>query len=200
MPRCRSGEGVWSGQSIDPFEQGRRATLNLGHTFGHAIEAHQGYGEWLHGEAVAAGMCMAAIMSHQLGWLSAADVDRITDIVKRANLPVDAPVELSPERFVELMSVDKKVMDGVLRLVLLKDIGHAVITNDYTPEQLVEAIRSSTMNYFSLQDGELYCEAVPLARIAEQEGIAEHQIIPAVRKKHLNYGRSGPGTFFFYLL
>ena len=82
-------------------------------------------------------------MSHQLGWLSAADVDRITDIVKRANLPVDAPVELSPERFVELMSVDKKVMDGVLRLVLLKDIGHAVITNDYTPEQLVEALRSS---------------------------------------------------------
>jgi 3-dehydroquinate synthase len=129
--------------AADEKESGQRALLNLGHTFGHAIEAGLGYGKWLHGEAVAAGMCMAAIMSHQLGWLSAADVDRITDMVKRANLPVDAPVELSPERFVELMSVDKKVMDGVLRLVLLKDIGHAVITNDYTPEQLVEAIRSS---------------------------------------------------------
>jgi len=129
--------------AADEKESGQRALLNLGHTFGHAIEAGLGYGKWLHGEAVAAGMCMAAIMSHQLGWLSAADVDRITDMVKRANLPVDAPVELSPERFVELMSVDKKVMDGVLRLVLLKDIGHAVITNDYTQEQLVEAIRSS---------------------------------------------------------
>ena len=129
--------------AADEKESGQRALLNLGHTFGHAIEAGLGYGKWLHGEAVATGMCMAAIMSHQLGWISAADVDRITDMVKRANLPVDAPVELSPERFVELMSVDKKVMDGVLRLVLLKDIGHAVITNDYTQEQLVEAIRSS---------------------------------------------------------
>jgi 3-dehydroquinate synthase len=129
--------------AADEKESGQRALLNLGHTFGHAIEAGMGYGKWLHGEAVAAGMRMAAIMSHQLGWISAADVDRITELLKLANLPVDAPAELSPERFVELMSVDKKVMDGVLRLVLLKDIGHAVITNDYTQEQLVDAIRSS---------------------------------------------------------
>ncbi|MGD2054446.1 MAG: 3-dehydroquinate synthase [Gammaproteobacteria bacterium] len=129
--------------ATDEKESGQRALLNLGHTFGHAIEAGMGYGKWLHGEAVAAGMRMAAIMSHQLGWISANDVDRITELLKQASLPVDAPAELSPERFVELMSVDKKVMDGVLRLVLLKDIGHAVITNDYTQEQLIEAIRSS---------------------------------------------------------
>jgi 3-dehydroquinate synthase len=129
--------------AADEKESGQRALLNLGHTFGHAIEAGMGYGKWLHGEAVAAGMRMAAIMSHQLGWISSDDVDRMTELLKQANLPVDAPVELSPERFVELMSVDKKVMDGVLRLVLLKDIGHAVITNDYTQEQLVEAIRNS---------------------------------------------------------
>ena len=86
---------------------------------------------------------MAAIMSHQLGWHNTADVSSITTMIEQARLPVNAPVELSVERFIELMSVDKKVMDGVLRLVLLKDIGHAVITNDYTEQQLAEAIRSS---------------------------------------------------------
>ena len=129
--------------AADEKESGQRALLNLGHTFGHAIEAGLGYGSWLHGEAVAAGMCMAAIMSHQLGWISAADVSTITAMIEQARLPVNAPAELSVERFVELMSVDKKVMDGVLRLVLLKNIGHAVITHDYTQQQLVEAIRSS---------------------------------------------------------
>lgn len=129
--------------AADEKESGQRALLNLGHTFGHAIEAGLGYGKWLHGEAVAAGMCMAAIMSHQLGWLSAEDVKRITTLIEQARLPVNAPDELSVERYIELMSVDKKVMDGVLRLVLLKDIGQAVITNDYTGEQLANAIRSS---------------------------------------------------------
>ena len=86
---------------------------------------------------------MAAIMSHQLGWITAADVSSITGMIEQARLPVHAPAELSVERFVELMSVDKKVMDGVLRLVLLKNIGHAVITDDYTQQQLIEAIRSS---------------------------------------------------------
>jgi 3-dehydroquinate synthase len=129
--------------AADEKESGQRALLNLGHTFGHAIEAGMGYGKWLHGEAVATGMCMAAIMSHQLGWISADDVNAVTGMIKQANLPVNAPAEISIERFVELMSVDKKVMDGVLRLVLLKDIGHAVITNDYTQQQLVEAIHSS---------------------------------------------------------
>jgi 3-dehydroquinate synthase len=129
--------------AADEKESGQRALLNLGHTFGHAIEAGLGYGKWLHGEAVAAGMCMAAIMSHQLGWIAAEDVKRITTMIEHARLPVNAPEELSVERFIELMSVDKKVMDGVLRLVLLKDIGHAVISNDYTREQLANAIRSS---------------------------------------------------------
>ena len=129
--------------AADEKESGQRALLNLGHTFGHAIEAGLGYGKWLHGEAVAAGMCMAAIMSHQLGWIAAEDVKRITTMIEQARLPINAPDELDVERFIELMSVDKKVIDGVLRLVLLKDIGHAVISNDYTREQLANAIRSS---------------------------------------------------------
>ena len=129
--------------AADERESGQRALLNLGHTFGHAIEAGLGYGRWLHGEAVAAGMCMAAIMSQQLGWIGAEQVRQITDMIEQARLPVNAPNELSVERFIELMSVDKKVLDGVLRLVLLRDIGHAVVTNDYTEEQLLQAIRSS---------------------------------------------------------
>ncbi len=129
--------------AADEKESGQRALLNLGHTFGHAIEAGLGYGNWLHGEAVATGMCMAATMSGQLGWINAQEVGQVTEIIARANLPVNAPAELGVERFVELMSVDKKVMDGVLRLVLLKAIGDAVITDDYTQQQLVAAIRSS---------------------------------------------------------
>ena len=129
--------------AADEKESGQRALLNLGHSFGHAIEAGLGYGKWLHGEAVATGMCMAAILSQQLGWISGDDLDRISTMIEQARLPVNAPAELSVDRFLELMSVDKKVMDGVLRLVLLRDIGHAVITEDYTQEQLAEAIRSS---------------------------------------------------------
>ena len=129
--------------AADEKESGQRALLNLGHTFGHAIEAGLGYGNWLHGEAVAAGMCMAAIMSQQLGWISQQDVNNITAMIQQANLPVHAPAELDVERFMELMSVDKKVIDGVLRLVLLKAIGHAVITNDYSRQQLADAIKSS---------------------------------------------------------
>jgi 3-dehydroquinate synthase len=127
----------------DEKESGQRALLNLGHTFGHAIEAGLGYGTWLHGEAVATGMCMAARMSLQLGWISADDFVQISNMIAQARLPVNAPIELSIERFIELMSVDKKVVDGVLRLVLLKNIGHAVITNDYSREQLVGAIHNS---------------------------------------------------------
>ncbi len=129
--------------AADEKESGQRALLNLGHTFGHAIEAGMGYGVWLHGEAVAAGMCIAANMSAQIGWLEAASVDNIISLIEQAGLPTQAPAELDVERFVELMSVDKKVLDGVLRLVLLKAIGEAVITDAYTHEQLVAAIRSS---------------------------------------------------------
>jgi 3-dehydroquinate synthase len=132
--------------AADEKESGQRALLNLGHTFGHAIEAGLGYGQWLHGEAVATGMCMAAIMSQQLGWINTEAVKRTTSLIAQANLPIHAPNDLSIEQFIDLMSVDKKVMDGVLRLVLLKAVGHAVITDDYTPEQLITAIQSSYAN------------------------------------------------------
>jgi 3-dehydroquinate synthase len=122
----------------DETEQGERATLNLGHTFGHAIETGLGYGEWLHGEAVAAGAVMAADLSRRLGWLSDADVERVRSIHVRAGLPVKG-APLGVDRYLELMAHDKKVSDGTLRLVLLKQIGKAVIT----AEAPVDAIRAT---------------------------------------------------------
>ncbi|MBL1433277.1 MAG: 3-dehydroquinate synthase [Gammaproteobacteria bacterium] len=115
----------------DEHESGVRALLNFGHTFGHAIETACGYGVWLHGEAVAAGMCMAANLSHRLGWLSYDDKQRIVGLIKRAKLPIEPPVTMSSEQFVDLMAVDKKVEDGKLRLVLLKSLGGAVTTADF---------------------------------------------------------------------
>ncbi len=129
--------------AADEKESGQRALLNLGHTFGHAIETGMGYGEWLHGEAVGAGMCMAAKMSALLGWIDQAQVDKTFAIMQRAKLPSTAPDSMSEQQFLDLMSVDKKVLDGVLRLVLLKSIGDAVVTKDYTKEHLTETIRSS---------------------------------------------------------
>jgi len=129
--------------AADEKEQGQRALLNLGHTFGHAIETGMGYGAWLHGEAVATGMVIAAKMSAILGWLNKDDVTRIEALILNARLPVVSPKNMSAEQFIEHMSVDKKVIDGVLRLVLLKSIGNAVITSDYKQEQLIEAIHSS---------------------------------------------------------
>lgn len=129
--------------AADEKESGQRALLNLGHTFGHAIETGMGYGEWLHGEAVATGMCMAARMSAILGWISPAQVDETVSILKQAKLPTDAPTSITTEQFLDLMSVDKKVIDGQLRLVLLRAIGEAVITHDYTQDQLLETIRNS---------------------------------------------------------
>src|SRR5690606_25326847 len=99
-----------------------RALLNLGHSFGHAIETGLGYGEWLHGEAVAAGTMMAAELSHRLGWLAADEVERIAALFGRAGLPVWGP-SLGTARYLELMAHDKKVEAGRLRLVLLKSIG-----------------------------------------------------------------------------
>lgn len=127
--------------AADEKESGKRALLNLGHTFGHAIETGMGYGEWLHGEAVGAGMCMAAKMSALLGWLNSEQVAKTVSIMKQAKLPTTAPESMDEKQFLELMSVDKKVLDGVLRLVLLKDIGHAVVTSDYNQQQLTEAIK-----------------------------------------------------------
>ena len=120
----------------DETEQGERALLNLGHTFGHAIETATGYSEWLHGEAVAIGMLMAARFSARLGWLQSADVERVEAILQRARLPVEVPAGISPAQFRDLMSLDKKVQDGQLRLVLMKQIGQAVVTADYDGKAL----------------------------------------------------------------
>ncbi len=117
--------------AADEREQGRRALLNLGHTFGHAIETGLGYGCWLHGEAVACGMLMAARLSVDLGWLEPLAVERIESLVRRAGLPTEPPAALGAARLRALMSVDKKVIDGALRLVLLRGIGQAVVTADY---------------------------------------------------------------------
>lgn len=122
--------------AADEREAGRRALLNLGHTFGHAIETGMGYGEWLHGEAVGAGMAMAAEMSRRLGWLSEADRQRVEDLLRRAGLPAAPPPQLTPERLRKLMAVDKKVLAGRLRLVLLHGIGKAVICDDFPMEVL----------------------------------------------------------------
>ncbi|MGB1271355.1 MAG: 3-dehydroquinate synthase [Endozoicomonas sp.] len=120
----------------DEKETGLRAILNLGHTFGHAIETHMGYGDWLHGEAVAAGIVMAADLSCRLGYISEAEVNEIISLLERARLPVSPPRDMTPERFLELMSVDKKVMDGQLRLVLLESVGKAVIDDGFDHGQL----------------------------------------------------------------
>jgi 3-dehydroquinate synthase len=109
----------------DEFESGVRATLNLGHTFGHAIETGSGYGHYLHGEAVAIGTCFAADLSRRLGWLNDADVQRVQNIFKAANLPITPPAEMTTEQYVDLMAVDKKNVDGKIRVILLEAIGKA---------------------------------------------------------------------------
>lgn len=127
--------------AADERESGERALLNLGHTFGHAIETGMGYGEWLHGEAVSAGTLIAAELSCALGWIDASTVARIERIFVRAGLPFVGP-RLGVDRYVELMSHDKKVQDGKLRLVLLQGIGKAVVSDAATPEQIAAAIEA----------------------------------------------------------
>lgn len=122
--------------AADEKESGQRALLNLGHTFGHAIETGMGYGQWLHGEAVGAGMAMAAEMSLRLGWLSEQDRHRVDELLEKAGLPCRPPENLSVQQFLDLMAVDKKVLGGRLRLVLLQGIGGAVITQDFPPDAL----------------------------------------------------------------
>ncbi len=129
--------------AADEKESGQRALLNLGHSFGHAIETGMGYGNWLHGEAVATGTVIAARMSEKMGWISNADVQRVINLMERANLPVTAPNTMTADRFIELMAVDKKVSDGVLKLVLFKAIGEAIITSQYKESALREAIIDS---------------------------------------------------------
>ncbi len=128
----------------DEREGGIRAILNLGHTFGHAIETDQGYGNWLHGEAVSAGTVMAADLSKRLGWITQDDYLRIVSILETARLPVDCPVGMGGDRFKDLMAVDKKVLDGKLRLVLLKAMGQAVTTSDFAMDQLDATLKHLT--------------------------------------------------------
>lgn len=127
----------------DELEADVRATLNLGHTFGHAIENRSGYGVWLHGEAVAIGTCMAATMSAKMGWIEKDLVQRTYDIMMAANLPVELPVDspMNAERFLSTMAVDKKVANGQLRLILLKGpLGNCVFTGDFDEEAMKETI------------------------------------------------------------
>ena len=119
----------------DERERGERALLNLGHTFGHAIESATGYGRWLHGEAVGAGMVMAASMSHESGLLGAADLDRVIRLVERLGLPTHI-AEVRPQALLEHMRIDKKVLEGRIRLVLLRAIGQAFVTADYDESRL----------------------------------------------------------------
>jgi len=126
--------------AADERESGQRALLNLGHTFGHAIETSTGYGTWLHGEAVATGMLMAVDLSARHGWLTAADVQRTRTLLQRTGLPLSPPADMDEAQFMKLMAVDKKVVDGGLRLVLLKKIGKAIVTGEFDPALLSKAL------------------------------------------------------------
>jgi len=128
--------------AADEREAGERALLNLGHTFGHAIETGAGYGVWLHGEAVAAGMALAADLSARLGWLSGEQVGRILALLERAHLPLAPPPDLTADDFLSLMAVDKKVQDGRLRLILLRGLGQGVIADDVDPVGLRETLEA----------------------------------------------------------
>ncbi len=127
--------------AADETESGVRALLNLGHTFGHAIEAGLGYGEWLHGEAVAAGTVMAMELSRRLGWLGEADLARTVSLFERAGLPTQGPA-LGADRYLELMALDKKVAAGKLRLILLEAIGRGVIRGDVPAAEIRAAIEA----------------------------------------------------------
>jgi 3-dehydroquinate synthase len=125
--------------AADEREAGERALLNFGHTFGHAIETGTGYGAWLHGEAVAAGMVMAAELSLLMGQLKKTEVSRVRDLVRRAGLPVKGPA-LAPERMLELMTLDKKAAKGKTRFVVLEAIGRAALRADVDEGQVRKAI------------------------------------------------------------
>lgn len=122
---CANKAEVVAGDELETAKEGGRALLNLGHTFGHAIETGMGYGAWLHGEAVAAGTVMAAELSRRLGWLTDTDFERVRRLFERAHLPVRGPA-LGADRYLDLMGHDKKVIAGRLRLVLLQRLGAAV--------------------------------------------------------------------------
>ena len=124
----------------DEREAGLRAILNLGHSFGHAIETVTGYGNWLHGEAVAAGMVMAIDLSIREGWIEEDVRRRTVALLQQAGLPVTPPEDISVEQFLETMSIDKKAIDGKINLVLLRAIGDAFVTADYNHDELVQTL------------------------------------------------------------
>jgi 3-dehydroquinate synthase len=137
----RSCENKAAVVGADERESGERALLNMGHTFGHAIESGMGYGVWLHGEAVAAGTVMAADLSCRMGWISKDEFMRVRELFKRARLPTIAP-DLGREKYLELMGMDKKVESGKLRFVLLEKLGEAVITADVPVHHLHETLEA----------------------------------------------------------
>lgn len=125
----------------DERESGVRALLNLGHTFGHAIEAATGYGAWLHGEAVATGMVMAADLSMRMGWLDAESARRIRSVLEEDfGLPVIPPADINTGKYIELMASDKKAEQGRMRFVLLKEIGGAVLADEVERQLLVRTL------------------------------------------------------------
>ncbi|MBY5943280.1 3-dehydroquinate synthase [Halomonas sp. DP5N14-9] len=128
--------------ALDETEQDVRALLNLGHTFGHAIEAYMGYGTWLHGEAVGVGMLMAADLSMRQGFIEQADVTRTRRVIERAGLPVAAPREMTVEDFVSRMKLDKKNTDDRMRLVLMRALGEACVYDQTPPALLGECIET----------------------------------------------------------
>ena len=130
--------------AADERESGKRALLNLGHTFGHAIETCTGYGSWLHGEAVATGMLMAADLSARHGWLQPESVKRTEQLLQKAGLPTTPPANMNEAQFRELMSIDKKVIGGNLRLVLLKNMGEGIVTGDFRQELLSETLNTDS--------------------------------------------------------
>ena len=137
MESCRHKAEI---VASDEKETGERAILNLGHTFGHAIETASGYGSWLHGEAVAVGMLMAVTMSEKLGWLDRKIVDRTRSLLLRVNLPIVPPQGMTAGDFLKHMSVDKKVVAGKIRLVLLDALGCAKLVEDYPEEVLIQVL------------------------------------------------------------
>ena len=139
---CRSCENKARVVAEDELEKtGKRALLNYGHTFGHAIETGAGYGKWLHGEAVGCGMLMAAALSTKLEWLSKNDYSRIKRILKNAKLPIQAPTTMQLDEYLKTMSVDKKTRAGKLHLILLNGIGDAVLSADFPNALLEDTLR-----------------------------------------------------------
>jgi 3-dehydroquinate synthase len=130
----------------DELEHDVRAILNFGHTYGHAIEAHLGYGQWLHGEAVGAGMVMASELSRNIGWINDGDHQRVVNLTARCNLPIAPPQGMSAEAFMRYMALDKKVAAGKLKLVLLRALGEAVATGQFPPEALAAQLQGLSCN------------------------------------------------------